>query len=571
MMKAARPYPTTYDQYVKDVTSGVQVACRWVKLAVKRHVDDLKASRKKSFPYVFRPDIAARYIMFAQQLKHTKGKWARHNETIHLEPWQQFIVAMIHGWRRKDTGLRRFSKVFIEVARKNGKTTLAACIANGIFFLDGEEGCEIYCCATKRDQAKLAWDEINNEIQKQPYLRARCHTYKMNSTVKMGNSVIKPVGADSGTEDGLNPYMAIIDEYHAHKTNEMLEVMESGMGAREQPLTFIITTAGANKNYPCYAEERDQAIRVLTGSEKSDSFFPLMYELDEGDDWTDLKNAVKANPNLGISVEPSYIEARIQEALSNPRKQALIRTKNLNQWVDSATTWIRDDVWDALGRNISLDGYAGRECFCAVDLSNSIDLSAVAIAFPPEDLEKESAIFVHYYMPAQIVDEKSRQDHVPYALWRDQGWITTTPGNTVDQDYIEKDVMQLIEKYGLQIQAFGYDPWIASQLVNHLQDAGVPMVKFRQGFASMSPASKNFEKAVLDGRIVHDRNPIMAWNLQCTAIESDPAGNIKPSKKAIAHSSRRIDGVVATIMATGLYLSGDQEQTASDDGEVFVI
>lgn len=562
----------TAEKYIKEVIDGTVQAGKLVQDAVYRHIDDLEKSKNEEFRYIFKPEKAYPYIQFAQLLKHTKGEWARQNQSIILEPWQQFILYMIHGWRRKDNGLRRFRKCYIEVARKNGKTTLAAALANGIFFLDGEPGCEIYCAATKRDQARICWTEIENQIRKCPQLNKRVRVYKNKSSIVMGNSFIRPLGADSNTEDGLNPYLGIIDEYHAHKTNQMLEVLESGMGSREQPLSFIITTAGSLKQGPCFTEERDFGIRVLTKRAEDDTFFPLIYELDEGDDWSDINMAIKANPNLGVSVKTDYIEARISEALANPRKQALIRTKNFNQWVDASETWIKDDSWDELGHNVQIDQFAGRDCYMAIDLSNRIDLTALSIVFPRKDIEKQDQIFVKYYMPADIIEEKTRQDNVPYALWRDQGWITCTPGNIVDQDWIEADVGKLIDGLHVNVKGFAYDPWNASQLVTHLSDKGLQMVEFRQGFATMSPASKAFEAAVLNKTIGHDRNPILAWNVQCTEVVQDPAGNIKPNKKALEKSSKRIDGCVASIMAFGLYgVTGEASGEREDDGNVYIV
>jgi len=559
-----------FDKYLSDVETGKITSGNFLKQAVKRHRKDLIRSKVKSFPYVFKPEIAEDYLVFIEHLPHIKGEWARLRMTLKLEPWEIFILTMIFGWVRKDNGLRRFQRVFIEVARKNGKTFLAAAVAEAIFFLDNEPGAEIYIAATKKDQAKLCWDVIDAQIQKVPALAKKVQPFY--STFKIVNmatsSFIKPLGADSNTEDGLNPSVAIIDEYHAHPTNQMLEVLESGMAARANHLTFIITTAGTHREYPCYTEERENAKQILSGTMEADKSLCILYELDEGDDWTDEANAIKANPNYGVSIYKDFVQGRIEEALQSPMKQSLIRTKNFNQWVDSPSVWISDDVWQKCRRPIDLEDYRGREFTFGVDLSDKIDLSSVSLIFPPKDLETEKAVFARFFMPADKVDEKTKMDHVSYAAWRDAGWIYCTPGNTVDQEYIENWLLNLIDEYDLKPISGAYDPWNAQQITRHWQDDGIEMVEFRQGYRTMSPACKDFEKDVLDGKIIHDGSPILQWNLSCVELDMDPAGNIKISKQKIAKSSKRVDGVIATVMANALLMAPEDD---SGEGNIYVM
>lgn len=563
-------------QYAKDVKKGKIKAGKFLKYAVERFFNDIERSKANTndFPYFLDIERANKYITFAQLLKHSKGEWAKQGLNIKLEPWQQFIFLNIFGWVRKDTKLRRFSEAYIEVARKNGKTTLAACLASAMLVLDMEAGAEIYCVATKKDQAKICWSEIYNQLKKTPAIFKKCKGFNINNSsarLVYKDSFVKPLGQDSKTEDGLNPYLAIIDEFHAHITNEMVEIVKSGMGARLQPLIFIITTAGTNLAGPCYKESRELAKEILFNKkENSDKVFTLLYELDEEDDWTDINNAVKANPNLGISVYPNYIQDRIEEALNIPSRQSIILTKNFNKWVSSETTWIPHEKWDVLKRDFNFDSMRGRRCYVGMDLSGTIDLSVASFTFPAIDLEKEHYVIPRFYMPKNIVEAKSIKDHVPYASWADRDFIKLTEGDTVDQRIIEEDIKRLEKEYDLEIVKIAYDPWNASQIVRNLDDDGYEMVEFRQGYRTISPCAKIFEKLIIDKKIVHDGNPILAWNIDCTELEIDPAGNIKPSKKKLHGTSKRIDGVIATIMSLGLFVVNGEEDDA-DKGNVYVL
>lgn len=555
----------TAKQYIEDVLSGKIVACKYVKLAVKRHVDDLRKSKRASYPYEFDEGLATRSIQFAQLLKHSKGEWARRGESIKLEPWQQFIKWVLHGWVKKGTKLRRYTKAYIEVARKNGKTTFAATEVLDLFFLDKEPGAEIYLAATKREQAKICWNEVQKMAMKHPILKKRIDVLNHSSAIrtKGGDAVIKALGADSDTEDGLNPHMAVIDEYHAHKTSDMVNVIESGMGAREQPLIEIITTAGVDQFSPCYQEERDLAVRVLEG-EQADSYFAIIFTLDEKDDWTDPKVWIKANPNFGVSVKVDYLQKRVELALASPRKQNDVKTKNLNIWCNASTAWISSDKWDSCGGVIDINALKGRTCYAGMDLAVTTDLSAVAVVFPPISDDEKFMVLMKYYLPENLIDEKSKSDKVPYSLWRDQGWVTATPGDIIDQDYIEADILKLCEDYNL-VQV-GYDRYNSTQIVSNLIKENVDLIPVAQNFAGMSPLAKNFEYMIAKKLVNHGNNPVLAWNNHCCEIESNAEGNIKPKKPDVRRTGKRIDGIVALIMALGLAMGGDED--GQDDGEM---
>lgn len=558
----------TYNQYIEDVLSGDEITCKFIYQAVKRHKIDL---RNRKWQWTFEEKQAQKAIKFISLLKHTKGIWAKNKENFLLAPWQQFIVASLFGWIDKNTGLRRFNTAYIEVARKNGKTALAAAILLCVFFLDKEPGTEIFCVATKRDQAKILWSQMDAFVKSCPDLQKRVKFYPSTSTILVPNkfSFIKTLSSDSDTEDGLNPSAAGIDEYHAHKTNEMLEIIQSGQAAREQPLNLITTTAGFNIESPCYTEERDSGVNTLNKTIKNDRKFYYIAELDEKDDWQDLKNAKKANPNLGISVSEDYIKERIKEASEIVSKQSLILTKNLNMWVDAPETWIKMNDWKKLAMDISFSDLQNCRCNIGVDLSNKIDLSCAVFELYPDNYDWP-IIIPRFYMPEEIVKEKSRNDHVPYDVWAKQGWISLTPGNVIDQDFIEKDILRIIQDNNLDLENLAYDPWNATQLIANLQESGINCIEFRQGFASMSMPSKNFEADIISQKLFHDGNPILQWNISCVQLEIDPADNIKPSKRKIRKSSKRIDGVIGAIEAHAMGVTGKVVDTI-DDGTLYII
>jgi phage terminase large subunit-like protein len=535
--------------YIERLLSGEETAGAMEKAAVHRHVQDLKKQEDAEFPFIFDPEAGIRPAKFVEMLKHTKGKWARQRLNLVLEPWQWFILYALFGWKRKDTGTRRFTKAYIEVARKNGKTTLAAGLANYCFLADYEEGAEVYCCATKKDQAKIAWNEAAAQIERNSTLRNATKTIQTSSTViKPGTqSRMKALAQDSDTEDGLNPHFVLIDEYHAHKSSSMVNVMEDGMGAREQPMLFIITTAGFDKNSPCYQEERSLVKGILEGTidPRPENVFGIIYSLDEDDDWTNEHVWRKANPNLGISVDVEFLRKQVTNALASPQKQNSVLTKNFNKWTQAVTRWILPEAWDVC--KAPLPDLSGRKCYGAFDLSSTTDLTAWVKVFPPIDLEKHYIIQAHFFIPKENILDRQRRDKVPYLLWRDKGYITLTDGNVIDYRYIEEQILQDATEYDLQEVA--YDPYNAKQSVLRLEQEGIVMVQFRQGFISMSGASKDFEKRVLNSEINHGGNPVLTWMISCTEVATDPAGNIKPVKPEVKSFGKRIDGVVASIMA----------------------
>jgi phage terminase large subunit-like protein len=456
------------------------------------------------------------------------------------------------------------------VARKNGKSTWGAGIGNYCFLADGEAGAECYTAATKREQATICHKEAELQIRGNPTLASIVQIFKLNLSIPSTGSKFVPLSSDSKTQDGLNPHFALIDEYHAHPTDELLEVLKTGMGARAQPLLLTITTAGFDVASPCHLEY-EYACDVLEGIKQDDQYFGIVYTLDQGDDWADPAVWIKANPNLGVSVYPEFLRAQVDEAIKSPQKQNHVKVKNLNVWTQAETRWMTDESWMACADWYDHAELDGRECYGALDLSTSLDITALVLDFPPEAEGEPHKTIARFYMPGDNVQERERRDKVPYSAWIADGLITATPGNVIDYDFIEHDLAELRERY--QILECAYDPWNSSAIVNHLTEAGLLMVPIRQQFSGMAAFTKQFERSVLGRGVAHRGHPILRWMMSCTEIKSDRQGNIMPMKPERNKSGKRIDGIVAWIMAHGraLLAEGDANRSAYETQELVVL
>jgi phage terminase large subunit-like protein len=544
----------TYEQYAADVSSGNQIACDYVKLAVKRWDDDLKNGHQRGL--WFDEQAAQRAIKFMSLLTQFEGKF--HGKPLMLEPWQQFIVANLFGWKWED-GSRRFTESYIELARKNGKSTLGGGIADYMFAADGEYGAEIYSAATKRDQAKKVFEAgkylLKNSTSKK--LREMVTFQNYNLHIEEKYSKFEPLSSDHKRLDGLNPHCVIIDEYHAHPDNGVYSVMKSGMGSRRQPLLFLITTAGFNRQSPCYIQ-RNLVDNVLRGVAEQDSLFGMIYTLDEDDDWKDESKWIKANPNLGVSVNTKWLAAEISRADADNSQIVPVMTKNLNVWTDAAETWIKDADWMACDIG-ALPDLTGKECYGGLDLASTRDISALVLQFP--DVYGKKQILPIFWMPEMNYKERVERDKVNYDVWIREGFIRITPGNVTDYEFIKADILKLAKKYS--IRKIAYDRWNASQLVIDLMEKGIKMEGFGQGFGSMSAPTKELNKLVLKKEINHAGNPVLRWMCSNVSIKRDPADNIKIDK---ANSQEKVDGMVSLVMALGMELNDDGKKTYNQHG-----
>lgn len=530
--------------YAQQVRSGNILTCEFVQLAVDRYYRDMDNALDKG--WYFDRKAAQRAISFIERLKHTKGQWA--GLRFKLEPWQQFIIWNIFGWKMAD-GTRRFRYAYVEIARKNGKTALSAGIGLYMLFADGESRPEVYSAATVKDQARICFSDAV-EIVKATDLKNYLTPYRNSIVYELKGGMMKPLSSDYGTHDGLNPSCGIIDEFHAHKDSGMFDVIKSAFGARKQPLMFIITTAGFNKAGACYAY-RDNVIKILRGINEDDTLFGIIYTMDANEEWDNPQMWIKSNPNLGVSLFPNYLEDQVNDAKNRPEAVRNVMTKNVNLWVDAEKTWILDDAWMRCVGTTEIEDLRGCECWGGLDLSNVSDITAFVLIFHEND---KFQLLPFFWIPEEKMLEKIRKENINYDLWVKAGFVKVTSGNVLDYEFVKADILQIVEIYDLQSSA--YDRWNSSQTIIDLQNEGMECNPFGQGYGSMSAPSKEFEKLVLSEKIEHFGNPVLRWMLSSTLIKTDPAGNIKPDKEK---SVQKIDGIVASIMALGEWMTAQAE------------
>lgn len=535
-------------QYSRDVLNGKIKTGRLTRLAVERHDKDLKEAPHRGL--FFCEESARRALTLFGYLKHSKGAWS--GTAIELESWQAFIIACVFGWKHQDTEKRRFRTVYEEVARKNGKTTKLAGL--GLYGLtkDNEGGPEIYAAATKREQSRILYEEASRMVKQSQPLRRRLDI-QQNKIINPSNfGKFEPLSADGNTMDGLNPHIALVDELHAHKTPEIWDVLKSALGARSQPLLWAITTAGFNKNGICY-EVRDYAIKVLTGIIDDDAFFGIIYTIDDNDNWEDENNWVKANPNLGVSVDLKYLQEQARQAKVMPTAKINFFTKHLNVWVTGATAWCNTELWKLCGSDYKPDEIEDPvEVYLGLDLASVSDIASIGgIAVMADGTWKT---FGKHYLPAEAVNNNIRKTTVPFNKWEEDGWLTLTYGNVIDYNWIKQDILDLMEKW--PIKEIAFDRWNSSQLVNDLMEYNAPMVAFGMGYASMNAPMKELERRYLAGEIQHPNDPVLNWAMSNVVVDQDPAGNVKPAKNK---STEKIDPAVALMMAVGRAMLTEQE------------
>ena len=535
----------TYCQWVKD---NPQCVSKWVRLAVDRFEKDLDRAKNPDFPYTFNTDKAQLFIDFTEMLKQYKDVWA--GKPLHLEPWQVFVFANIYGWVHKVTGMRRFRKAFVFVARKNGKSTMVSSVLLfDILLTPGSEG---YCAATKKEQARIIWDSVVNMVRQHEDLKTMLKIYNSTYTIVNPSSAgkIAALSSEYSTFDGLNPSSAAIDEVAAMKTYDIIQVLQSGTASRPEPLLFEITSGSDNTN-SAGAQEFERSQKILEGVYTDETFFCILYTLDKGDQWTDESKWIKANPNLGVSVNLETLRALCLEAKQNPSLEAEFRIKNCGMFISPVTSWIPYDKWkrcQTLGERPRLEELNLNDCVAigAVDLSQRLDFSSfdVAVYHIPS---QTFYLIHHFYIPSDQIRPKCKTDSPLIYKWIEQGLITATPGEVISYSVIFDDIKVLIEKY--HISEVLYDPWNAGQLIDTVSPL-VDLVEVKQSMQHISPMAKDFEAIIYEGRIV-DNNPVMAWMVSNCDIYRDANGNIKPIKHGGKDSPLHIDGVVTSLMSVG--------------------
>ena len=487
---------------------------------------------------------AADYAVgFIECLCHTKGKWA--GKPFELIDWQERIIRDLFGIL-KPNGYRQFNTAYIEIPKKMGKSELAAAVALLLCCGDGEERAEVYGCAADRQQASIVFEVAADMVRMCPALGKRVKL--LASTKRMiylpTNSFYQVLSAEAYSKHGFNIHGVVFDELHSQPNRKLFDVMTKGSGdARMQPLYFLITTAGTDTHSICY-ETHQKALDILEGRKTDATFYPVIYGAKEEEDWTSPDVWKKANPSLGITVGIDKVQAACESAKQNPAEENTFRQLRLNQWVKQSVRWMPMHRWDACAFHVDEEELCGRVCYGGLDLSSSTDITAFVLVFPPRDADEKFMVLPYFWIPEDNMELRVRRDHVPYDVWQRQGFLSTTEGNVVHYGYIEKFIEQLGERFNIREIAF--DRWGAVQMVQNLEGMGFTVVPFGQGFASMSPPTKELMKLVLEERIAHGGHPVLRWNMDNIFIRTDPAGNIKADK---AKSTEKIDGAIALIMA----------------------
>lgn len=563
--------------YSHDVLNGDIVACQKHKWACKRFLRDIEKENADKFPYIFSEERALHFLNWMTLFKHTKGKLQ--GERIEPAPIQIFNFANIYGWIHPDTELRRFKKAYWQVGRKNAKSQSLACVASYESMALGENMAEVYIGATKTEQSKIVWNEIKAQLQGANFFKGKFKVaYGKIEHIK-SDSFITALSKDAGKSgDGFNVQCGIIDEYHAHPTSEIYDVLVSGTGARPQSLMMIISTAGFNLNNPCYSVEYKYVSRILDPNDsiENDEYFVMINELDkdlEGNLIDDIKDESvwkKANPILCSYEEGrNYIRSELKAALDVPEKMRNYLTKNMNIWINQRESGYMDlSKWNACGisaRGIELPDITGKEVYISYDLSAKHDLTSLSFLIPHEE---NLIVLGHSFLPEATLQAKMKTDKFDYQLHVQNGWITATEGEVVDYRYLKKYIEDFVKEHQLIVREVCYDEWNATHLANEMTDEGYLMVKVIQGLKTLAPATKDFREKVYQKKIIHDDNPVINFAMGNAVTRMDHNENFMLDK---SKSTERIDPVAAIMtgyvraMHHNYNSNGDFSELYSDD------
>ena len=563
---------TRCHSYARKHAKGGKYTCEYVRLACLRHVEDLAASKDTGYPFEFDRDLAERACQFIELLPHVKGRWASQRKLIELEDWQRFIICNLFGWLRRDTGLRKYNHAYIEVSRKNGKSVLAAGIGLYMFAADNEFGSEVYSGATTEKQS---WEVFRPA--RLMAARGTGFTERFGVGIQAKTMTIDEDGSRfecmiGKPGDGASPHCAIIDEYHEHKTPDMYETMVTGMGARDQPLCLVITTAGANLMGPCY-EMRADLLKVLTKASPGDNVFGMVYTIDDESEWTTKTGMRKANPNLGISVSEQFLEQQVEAAMRSPTKQSAVKTKHFNCWVGAYDVWLNMESWLKCGDpTITQERLKALPCYIGLDLATRLDIAAAVMTFVDRDEEGRLLYycFPKFWLPASAASHAANSQR--YTGWASDKLITLCPGDEIEMQSIQEWLIGVDGNGGIQneydIREVVVDPWQATQLAQTVDRFGMQTVELRNTIQHMSPAMLEMEAAVLSGRFIFDGNPILTWMASNTIAWRDNKDNLMPRKE---NPEQKIDGVVAAIMSINRAMGSDEHTSAYDNEALFLI
>ncbi len=571
--------------------TAARVPGKYERLWAERHARDLAlCAQPGGHPRGLRwsPSAGARAVQFIEGLcTHHKGEWA--GRPLILNDIQREIFTQVFGWLRAD-GTRRYRTAYVEVARKFGKSTIAGGLGLFMLVADGEQGAEVYSSATKKDQAAIVWKDAAAMVKASAKLKRFVKVQRNNLSCERMGSKFEPLSADSSTMDGLNPSCNLVDELHAHKDRGVWDVLDTAMGARRQPLTLAITTAGKYDPESIGWQMHDYAQKVLEGVIEDDSFFAFIAAADEppkGQEGYYFTEAAlrQANPGYGVSPKADYLSKQAEKAQNQPSFLNTYKQLHLNIWTETVTRWLSLENWAAcesvelnhaasLEREKTLEGLV---CFGGLDLSSKLDLSAFVLVFPGAGDSID--VLCRFWLPENTMAQYSKKKQNHYATWARDGWLSVTPGDVIDYDFIRAEIRALcggVDDKGATVPArfkmkeLAFDPWGATQLATQLMAEGHQLTEVRQGYKSLSEPSKDLEAKTVSKKVRHASNPVLRFCAANAVVTTDSAGNIKPDKeKAVG----RIDGIVATVMALSRFVNAPPPETGSylDSGGVMVL
>lgn len=556
-------------QYARDVVSGRIIACKWVDLACKRFLSDMKRQNSPDFPYKYDQKRADKFVSLAQHMPHVKGEWAAKGQMIVYEPWQTFIDCNLFGWVHSVTEYRRFRLSFELIPRKNAKSTRVAIRGTYLAFVDGEVGAEVYCGATTEKQAfevyRPAWQMVNElpsfknvfEITMAGNSKNPGTMYRPKDMSKFEVVIGKP-------GDGASPHGAIVDEYHEHQTDDLVETMQTGMGARRQPLLSIVSTAGSTINGPCH-QMQQEIERILEGTVIDETIFGIIFTIDKDDRWDDPKSLKKANPNYGVSVFPEFLLAQLEQAKRSPRKQNSFRTKHLNEWVGAKSAWMNMVDWNRqrMKKELTPQDFKAYPCRIAADLSSKVDVAAVDMTFevPRDDGKMHYYSFKKFFVPEAQLTENDK-----YMEFFTGGFLETTEGSMIDQERIEEWIKEQLREFNVIDLTF--DEWNAAYMMTRLSKLKAEVISFPFRTKYVSEPMKQIEALVGDGRYWHDGNPVMTWMVGNVSAFEDARGNIFPNKARPNDPRCKIDGVAAAIMGQARWMA---EESPKKEFQMFFV
>ena len=543
--------------YAESVARGAIPAGKFHRLACVRHSRDLTRVGALDFPYVFDLARAERFFRFAEKLKHYRGEWA--GTLIVLQPYQKFRLGSIFAWVHKDTGFRRFRHSFNLLPRKQGKSLEAAIVSLYVTFFDDppEPGALGVCAATKRDQAKLVFNDAKKLVQSSG-LKDRIAVQVARLYRDDTSSKLEPLGADCDSTDGLNPNFVNIDEYQAHKTRGLIDVLETATGSRRQPLHFKIGTAGDDPVSPC-GDEFDYACKILEGVLIDENYFAFIASADPGDEWQDEATWVKANPNWNVSIKPDDMRSLATKAKGIPSAAATFKQKRLCLWTNATNPCLSVEGWkrgqnpNRLTREAWFAELEHEKCFIGIDLASKIDLCCCSLVFPPTPQRMSWRIIQHIWTPLETLPDREHRDRAPYRVWEQAGWLTTTQGTMIDHELIRPVLIDARARYSLE--RVGFDPWHADALVSRIirEDSfdEEQVLAIPQTYAGMSSAALEMQAQILGANVDACGCPVTAWSVSNVVDNHDGKGNLMFAK---GKSRGRIDPIISATIGMALAL-----------------